>query len=946
MNKSTVHAIVLFAESLQTHLESCRKQVILLAAMLSALAPAMADTFCWTNARGDGDWTKPGNFAVGSTADGEVATVAPGSADTVYVPANTTVTLDYDTTDTAKTASCEAFAAVKRIVPDEGAVIDITVPDGDTLALSCAIAHGTATDDATCGEIVKRGTGELDLNACGAVKSGSDCYDYFCAIDVEAGVVKLPQTSVGGSFHVGTTTVGADGTLFTANTGSSNSTELYGLFGSGVVTNDCATKCRMQVTSYGEFAGRLTGQVYYYSSGWLVLTGEESTAIGSDGNFVVYQNYGRGVASDTYGSVWVKKFGRKKVDGVRTSSSIGYAETLLTRDKGGAIMYIGTGETTDKDLRLWPQTSDYPTYLDGGPHGGLVWTGLWAQRNQEVRYLTPMMLRLVLQGSNTQECVMSGTIQNILKNGTNYTFCITKQGTGTWRMAHNDDSDMRGMWRIINGTLRYDTIAEAGVNSALGKSSVLYANKVDLVRDENKVDYAFWLGGGSGGNRADLEYVGETNCVSTTRRFAVNGTGGVLNNGVGGFLRLSDFVATNTASTLVLGGSNTLDNVADCIADGGNAKMSVVKEDSGTWRLGTNCTFTGSLDVKGGRLVVGNPSCWNYYRWVIRATYSTTTGSGAERAIGLRSFGLFDADGNDRIYCLSHDGDWYSTSDKQYYRSYAYSYVDEAFGGSGKVLEIDEGHFRITRYSGQYNTFTTGGHAAVSNLFAHVDYSPNLFYSRQPNQGPPLYTNSDRWFAFTMRPVKGAPITSWDYVNGYYNQPYQMISNCLLEASVDGRAWTKLAEVTNNTKPTRNTWQSDNTTAYVAGYTTHTTGMPIPPGPTNDVVFAASSVSVADGAELVANAPEKPMIRRLVVDAAAGGGTLDGFALAPDMALEIVNADGNNVTAPMTFRNVSGLDDTSGWALTVNGKAKPTSRLTASASGFAVSSPGICIVIF
>ena len=541
---------------------------------------------------------------------------------------------------------------------------------------------------------------------------------------------------------------------------------------------------------------------------------------------------------------------------------------------------------------------------------------------------------------------MSGTIQNILKNGTNYTFCITKQGTGTWRMAHNADSDMRGVWRITNGTLRYDTIAEAGVNSALGRSSVLYADKVDLVRDENKVDYAFWLGGGAGGNRANLEYVGTTNCISTTRRFAVNGTGGVLNNGIGGFLRLSDFVATNTASTLILGGTNTLDNVADCIADGGNAKMSVVKEGPGTWRLGTNCTFTGSLDVKGGRLVVGNPPCWNYYRWVIRATYNTTTGSGAERVIGLKSFGLFDADGNDRIYCLSHEGDWYN-SDKGYYYSYAYSYADEVFGGSGKVLAIDEGHFRVTRYSGQYNTFTTGGHAAISNLFAHSDWASPNFYSRQPNQAPPLYTNEDRWYAFTMRPVSGAPITSWDYVNDYYNQSYQMISNCLLEASVDGRSWTKLAEVTNDTRPTHGKWQSDNTTAYVAGYTTHTTGMPIPPGPTNAVEFAASSVSVAAGAVLEAqNLPEKPVIHRLVVDAAAGGGTIDGFAFAPDTELVVVNAPiGGSIAVPMTFANVSGLEDVSGWALSINGKSKPSERLMVSVAGFKITSPGVLLIV-
>ena len=914
-----------------------------LVAVIAVASPrASAETYCWTNALGDGDWTKPGNFVVGSETSGEVATVAPGADDDVYVRGST-ITLEYDTNDDAKKASCEAFAAVKLIHPTDSSVIDITVPANETLVLSCAITWGTTEKYYNRGHLVKRGAGELDLTSVGKVTASGEYYDYYCAITVDEGFLKLPQSGVTDHLHVGKTTVNENGTLFTAVTSTSKSTKFYTLLGEGTVTNDVATS-RMEIVAQGVFSGRLGGKILYYSSGYITLDGTQSTAPAPSSEFTVYQNYGRGVSSNKYGCAEVVLFGRKAVDGVSTTSSIGYSETVQTRDNGGAFRYIGTGETTDKDLRLWPQTTDYPTYLDGGPHGGLVWAGLWGQRNQELRYLKPMMLRLVLQGSNTQECVMSGPIQHVLKDGTNYTFCITKQGTGTWRMAHNDDSDMRGVWRIINGTLRYDTIAETGVNSALGKSSVLYANKGGYALDENKVDYAFWLGGGANGSRANLEYVGETNCVSTTRRFAVTGNGAILNNG-GGFLRLSDFIATNTASTLVLGGSNTLDNVADCIADGGNATMSVVKEGAGTWRLGTNCTFTGALDVKGGTLVVGNP-CYEYYRWVIRATYNTTTGSGAERVIGLKSFGLFDADGNDRVYCLSHDGDWYS-SDKGYYYSYAYSYASEAFGGGLSMLSIDKGHFRITRYSGYYNTFTTGDHSAVSNLFAHSAWASPNFYSRQPNQGPPLYTDESRWYAFTMRPVSGTPITSWDYVNDYYNQAYQMISNCLLEASVDGRSWTKLDEVTNDTRPTRGKWQSDNTTAYVAGYTTHTTGMPIPPGPTNDVAFAASSVSVAAGAVLRAqNLREKPVVRRLVVDG-AGGGTIDGFALAPDCELSIVNLEsaGGGATIPFTFANTTGLDDISNWTVTVNGRSRSAMLVSVSDSGFTVRCSGLMFII-
>lgn len=914
------------------------------AALIGLAQQSHAGEYCWTNARGDGDWTKPGNFVVGSSTSGEVATVAPGADDEVYIR-GATVTLEYDTNDAAKMASCEAFAAVKQIHPTDTSVIDITVPANETLALSCAITWGTSEKYYNRGHLIKRGAGELDLTSVGKVTASGEFYDYYCAITVGEGVLKLPQSNVEDHFHVGETTVNENGTLFTAVTTSSIATKFYSLFGSGTVTNDVKTS-RMMVDSRSVFSGRLGGQINYYSAGCITLTGTESTAPGSGSDFTVYQNYGRGVSSNKYGCAEVALFGRKPVDGVNTPSSIGYAVTCQTRDNGGAFRYIGTGETTDKDLRLWPQTTDYPTYLDGGPYGGLVWTGIWGHRDTTVSSYQHKMQRLVIQGSNTAECVMSGKIEVPLdRGGTNYTFYITKAGTGTWRMQHNNGSRMHGAWRIRNGTLRYDTIAEKGVNSALGSSTMLYKDIGGaLALDENKVDYAFWLGGGKGGNRANLEYVGATNCVSTTRRFAIDGVGGILNNG-SGFLRLSDFYATNNTATLVLGGTNALDNVADDIADGDKVAMSVVKEGSGTWRLGTNCTFTGALDVKGGTLVVGNP-LWNYYRWVIRATYNTTSDSGAERNFGLKSFGLFDADGNDRVYCLSHEGDWYKYGSKEYYCSYPYSYASEVFGGGWSVLSIDEGHFRITRYSGEFNAFTTGDHSAVSNLFAHSDWASPNFYSRNPNQAPPLYTNEDRWFAFTMRPVSGTPITSWDYVNDYYNKDYQMISNCVLEASLDGRTWTKLDEVTNDTKPTRGKWQSDNTTAYVAGYTTHTTGMPIPPGPTNDVAFTASSVSVAAGAVLKAqNVREKPVIRRLVVDA-AGGGTIDGFAFAPDTELVVVNAPSSgNIAVPITLSNVSGLDDISGWSLSVNGKSKSSALLTASGTGFKITSPGVILIV-
>ena len=925
--------------------ENLRRWTSLLCVGCGVALSACGAEYTWTNALGDGDWTKPGNFIAGivpePTGEEDAATVLPGADDVVVLPLNAAVVLEYDTADEAKKASCEAFAAVKSVRPYDGSTVEITVPANTTYPLACSLSRGTELSNSEVGHLIKRGAGDLVLNAAGTIASGSHYYDYYCKMTVDEGVVRVVPDAVEAAIHLGNVTVNENGTLFTANTTgnvSGSQTVLRYLYGSGTITNDTADSSsqRMIVDRYGDFSGRITGKIYYYSPGYMRFTGTESTF----SVFVVYKNYGHGF-QEGYGTAEIAKFGMKGVDGVYSPSSIGYSGTVLVRDNAAAIRYIGTGETTDKDLRFWPQHTTYPLYLDGGPHGGLHWTGIWGHRDTDANYEYTMM-RLILQGSHTNDCVMSGVIESRINNatpGTNYTFCITKRGTGTWSIRHNDNSRMLGVWRVVDGTLKFDTIAEKGKNSALGSSTMLYKDLNGVLAiDSNNVDYAFWLGGGEGGPRANLEYVGETNCVSTTRLFALNGTGAVLNNGTGR-LRLEGFFATNTASTLVLGGTNVSENVVDRIADGGNATMSVVKEGSGTWRLGTNCTFTGALDVKGGRLVVGNDELYNYYRWVIRATYCTTTAHSKERVFGLKSFGLFDAEGNDRVYALSHEGDWYAYGDKAYYASYPYSFLHFS-----NELALDEGHFRFTHYDGTVFPFTTGGHDEVSNLFAHVEYRPAM-YSRASGAVPPTYGSEATWVVITMRPKAGAPITSWDYVNEYSGETYQMISNCVLEASVDGRNWDRLAEVTNDTRPTRNTWQSD-AFAYQVGYTTHTTGMPIPPGPTNAVAFAASSVSVAAGAELVSRAPGKPVISALAVDGTAGGGKIEGFAFAPGCAVNVVNPpSGASYEVPMALVDVEGLDASNGWTVSVGGTPKANLRISASSTGLLIRPVGTQFIL-
>ena len=937
------------------------KPKMLITAALAFLSMSYIDAkeYTWANRLGDGDWSKPGNFIIGDDLEnGEAATVCPGGEDTVWIPAGVTVMLEYDSNDISKKASCDAFSSIMHIRPSaKDSVIEITVPEGEIYNVEAAITCGKNEENYDVGHIVKKGLGELYLNSLGKIDA-KEYYDYYCAITVDEGILRLysGDTMLSEHYNVGKVTVNENGTLFTTYSGSSSGTVFSHLYGNGTLTNDfLQANNRMMVAVAGEFGGRLTGSIYFYSQGRMRLTGTES--ISTAPNFAVYQNYDRGITADKYGSAGIMKFGLKAVDGVPSPSSIGYADTIYSRDHGSALLYLGQGETTDKDLVVWPQATKEPTYIDGGEHGGLHWTGSWRDRIDYATSYQPYMKRIILQGSNAQECVMSGTIKSHKKGSTNYTFSITKKGPGVWRMKHNDDSDMLGVWRILEGTLRFDTIAETNVNSSLGKATMLYKDLSGvLAMDSNKVDYAFWIGRDVAGQRANLEYVGATNCISTTRRFAMNGVGGILNNGVGR-IWLEGFYATNTASTLVLGGSNALENVAGCVCDGGNAVLSVTKEDSGTWRIGSKSAFSGALTVKKGRLVIGNEAQYNYYRWIIKGTFWDTAernGSNSQK-FGMTSFGLFDADGNDRVYGITDEGEF---TEEKYYSGLKYNYGNFPSADFG-LLGIGEGRVRITHYDGSVFRYSRTNASTIPGLFMHRvmdvnnDTAPYV-WCRDP-QLPPWPTSTDTWVVFTMRPVKGTPITSWDYVNSHCGGSkdkayYQYIKTCELQASVNGRKWDSLSNLDYDGyeveyRPKAGTWRSDNTTIYDPNYKTHI-GMPIPAGPTDSVTFNASSVSVASGAELVARSPNALVISRLVVDGREGGGKIEGFTFAESGEIEVMNPPvSNRYDIPMEIENAVGLNGTVNWTVSVDGVVKPLLKTKVTSSGVCIWTTGTQIVI-
>lgn len=397
---------------------------------------------------------------------------------------------------------------------------------------------------------------------------------------------------------------------------------------------------------------------------------------------------------------------------------------------------------------------------------------------------------------------------------------------------------------------------------------------------------------------------------------------------------------------IILCGSDPY-RVVDALADGAGAPLSVVKEGTGTWLLGPNCSFTGSIKVDEGKLIVGNPY-WEYYRWVIKATYNTvaydapTTDQGsATRVAGIKSFGLFDSEGNDRLRNLTDEGDW--ELHNGFYRSFQYS------------KPLQQGHFRLTTYEGAYKSFRGLNtqyeeEPWATNLFNHVAWDVPNFWCNEV-QKHPGYFHSDTWIVFTMRPLPGNPITNWDYVNTWYKYNYQFVSNCTLEASMalstDAADWTEIGSVDNPQKPTLNTWQGTGE-EFVADYDTHTGGMPIERlWPSDPVPFVIPQVSVAQGATLTANADEPLVISDLLIDYEKGLGTISNFAFAESGTLRITNTYGRSALHfAADLSGVQGLDNLKNWTILIDGMDRTARRvLTVTADGIHIDPKGLLLLI-
>ena len=290
------------------------------------------------------------------------------------------------------------------------------------------------------------------------------------------------------------------------------------------------------------------------------------------------------------------------------ASSIGQSTNLATNLMLGdstTLIYTGSGDTTDRLFTINGTLAGHQTTINASGSGPLAFTN-----TASPAYNTTNQTRtLNLGGANTGDNTLAANIAN---NGTG-AVSIMKNDTGTWALTGT--SVYTGATTINTGTLKITKLAYGGSASSIGLSSNSAAN-LKL------------------GNNSALAYTGSGD--TTDRSFTINGTANgdqasLISSGTGPvrFINAScpAYNITNQTRTLILGGTNTGDNIlAANIANNGTAAVSVVKNDIGTWILTGNSTYTGDTIVNLGTLRI-NGSISPSSALIFNGT-STLSGSG------------------------------------------------------------------------------------------------------------------------------------------------------------------------------------------------------------------------------------------------------------------------------------------------------------------------------
>ncbi len=869
------------------------------------------------------DWSKKENYVN--------AEVDPGAGDVVNVPAAFTNKLTYGT------ANWAFLSQLQAVIMSPDAELTLEVQDGVAeLPMPITTAYEGYSSNFSSA-IRKIGAGELYLSSFRHYYQQA-YRDYYTGLKVEAGTLRLTEncTVHNAECYFGPIEIAEGATLYTVNgnSGATVQSRTYtpSLNGSGFVKNDSVEKVQYLYVqnntagSHSVFAGRLIGaklQVYVVFTR-LDFTNPDNAAFGAvimDGGAVhgwTYPNSTRGwnTVGQSYGGTW-------KYLGTEPCSFAGSA-------------YITAGYNC----------------FDGGEFGGVTF-GVGGNQQWSV-HTAGRQTMVELKGSNTvNECVID------LWLNIPYAY-IRKSEPGIWRFTANYAETRRHSYSnglaVVEGTVRFDSLAEAGTACALGMGNWLteepykWGSTVAL----QPVDYAFKLGSfDAEGNpvAGTLELSGTTTAdqgfVCNTRPIALVSTGVLRvpdvhdanNAAIGTALQFGGVSALDEGEKkLVLDGDNPYDNVISNITDGAGT-VSLEKRGNGQWTVRGDLQIHGDLDVQSGTLVLENTELgahYTRYRFYMKET----------------AYGAYQRDPEGYYAGLDNDEGYKSGGRQpQVLRLYLYD-------ADGNVVTKNLSTNSYPYMLGPNRCTSAGPNRC--KVYSAVDFTlKGLFecstgdkfsceFSKQLEVDKP-----ETWGCVEFMLPEGAPeVVGYDVRQGLklnYDYSTRILTAWELHGSADGRNWHKLHGIENfEASKEAASWccakpWADGVYGTKRDLTEHPiytfTDGEFTDGDGFTQLDNIRSVSVAKGAKLIAKGVTPEAISSLKIDE-SGMGELENLALAVEGTVDLQLTTPNAVTEIETSLSelATGVNVTE-WALKVNGQPRRTATLELDASGKLIYRP-------
>ena len=851
--------------------------------ILSALMVAAGAVFTWQGAD-NASWQDENSYAEsGKPESGDIVTI-PRDKNPVVTDA------DFDYVSGLSLVELQVKCSV---------TFDVT---GER-TLGCAVRQKASDISSYTREVslIKEGDGILTLAA-----SLGSVTPYRTEIDVRKGVLKYSSEIYGGKTLSCVCWNVSEGAML--DLGGVAQHSIGQIFGDGTITNSfengSSLICITRKNCTSDFEGKILGNIE------LRATEEGSTMnlTGVESDFHTFYTHNAS-------TVGVVKFGW-----AGKPSSIGTNEWMEAKANGARFVYLGEdGEETDRKLKF--DISSVPMTIDGGAHGGVTFNGAWGLTGSSTKY----MRRLVLDGSNTvNACVFAGPYDDYETSG--YATYITKKGPGIWRLADNVDRKNHGVIAVEDGTLRFDSIAEAGEVCSLGLATALYSDYCGKdILPENVVPYALLLGGDA--TEGVLEYTGSEDASCTSRPVAVKGPARLRNATDNDFYLKGVMGWGDGTKVLTLDGDSTrADNRLESIVSDTGA-LSIAKDGAGTWTLaGDQKLNGGTIDVKAGTLVVERKAVVpTWYRFTVKQCmmYSLVNrglltqndrSKSNDKRLFLNELAFYDADGVRCNAGISVAADGTDVKDLQ----------------PGQVVQT-----KSTTYTGR----------PISRLFDGVGTGDGWNATNSNTSEYMTPETPDLWMQIVFRPKAvdmGKVVTAYDFANTFCEtSQLKYLRWCqpdifTIEGSADGEKWVVLTNVLSSAEnKTGGRWNSDDT--EVSNADRPGKGFPID-GRLAVAFDGVSSVSVAKEATLKADVADgdKLVICGLTLDPADGAGTIDGFDFAEDGVFNLKTLPQGGSSYKFTLMNSSGFENVGNWTLRLNGEettrydigVKPTGEVT------------------